>query len=303
MKRVVITGATSMIGVALVKECIRHNVEVLAVVQRQSRKVYRLPESDLITLCKCNLDELCLLEPDGKRYDVFYHFAWGYTARSDRDNPLLQIKNIQYTLDAVELAKKLGCSKFVGAGSQAEYGIVHEVIDAKTRVSPISSYGIAKYAAGLLSAKLCAEYQIIQIWGRIFSVYGCNDSEETMISYAVNQFLKAETARFSSGTQYWDYLFEEDAGKIFYYMGERVNESRVYRIANGRPRPLREFILELKETISPNSKCEFDSNTDISNMVSLRVDISDLIKEIGYSPETDFREGIERVVEYWRHRV
>ena len=44
MKRVVVTGATSMIGVALIKECIKNGVEVLAIVRRQSVNLNRLPE-------------------------------------------------------------------------------------------------------------------------------------------------------------------------------------------------------------------------------------------------------------------
>ena len=95
MKKVVVTGATSMIGVATIKECIKNNIEVLAVIQRQSKKKHRLPGSDLITLCECNLDELHALEIEGSSYDVFYHFAWGDTGKLTRDDPVLQEKNIQ----------------------------------------------------------------------------------------------------------------------------------------------------------------------------------------------------------------
>ncbi len=33
MKRIIVTGATSMIGTALIEECIRHDIEVYAVVR------------------------------------------------------------------------------------------------------------------------------------------------------------------------------------------------------------------------------------------------------------------------------
>lgn len=303
MKKVVVTGATSMIGVATIKECIKNNIEVLAVIQRQSKKKHRLPGSDLITLCECNLDELHALEIEGSSYDVFYHFAWGDTGKLTRDDPVLQEKNIQYTLDAVELARKLGCSKFIGAGSQAEYGLVNQVITAETKEDPVLSYGIAKNAAGRLSRKLCEKYGIIHIWGRIFSVYGCNDSEETMVSYAVGQFLKHEKASFSAATQRWDYLYEDDAGKIFYLLGEWSVESKVYRIANGKSKPLREFILEIKNAFAEEVECEFGAYSDVKNMISLNVNIDDLVEDIGYVPETEFREGIENVIAYWRRKA
>ena len=38
MKRIVVTGATSMIGAALIEECIKHDTEVYAVVRASSGK-------------------------------------------------------------------------------------------------------------------------------------------------------------------------------------------------------------------------------------------------------------------------
>lgn len=300
MKRVVVTGATSMIGTALIRCCIDNGIEVLAIVRKDSKKMKRLPESELIKIQECDLNEFDTFAVDGKKYDVFYHFAWGYTSKATRDNPLLQEKNIQYTLDAVELARRLGCYKFIGAGSQAEYGIVHQVITAETKENPCLSYGIAKNAAGRLSRKLCEKYGITHIWGRIFSVYGSNDSEETMISYAIRKFLRHETAYFSAATQQWDYLYEEDAGEIFYLLGEKVDQNNTYRVASGQSRPLKEFILEMKNLFGDEAVCEFGAVGDGNNLVSLQVDVGDLKKDIDFVPQVLFREGVNRVVGYWK---
>ena len=118
MKRIVVTGATSMIGIALIEECIKNDVEVLAIIRKNSNRLYRLPQSELLHIVECDLDELETISSE-KSYDVFYHLAWAYTSKEYRDDPILQEKNIRYTLDAVNLAKKLGCGKFVGAGYTA----------------------------------------------------------------------------------------------------------------------------------------------------------------------------------------
>ena len=44
--RVVVTGATSMIGVALIKECIKNSDQVLAIVRKGTKRLNRLPKSD-----------------------------------------------------------------------------------------------------------------------------------------------------------------------------------------------------------------------------------------------------------------
>lgn len=301
MRRVVVTGATSMIGVALIKECIKNGVEVLAIVRRQSVNLNRLQNSNKVEICECNLNELNTIFVN-RQYDVFYHLGWAYTAKAKRDDPILQEKNIKYSLDAVELAQRLGCKKFIGAGSQAEYGRVDHVITSDTAVSPLISYGMSKYAAGRLCAKLCNQYGMICIWGRIFSVYGRYDNEETMLSYAINQFMKKETAKFSSAVQMWDYLHEEDAGRIFYLLGQVVEKESVYCIASGNSRKLKEFILQVKEMFGEDARCEFADEVEDSGRIGLEVDTSDLVRDISYTPRISFREGILDMIKYRREK-
>lgn len=47
-----------MIGAALIEECVRHGVEVYAVVRASSGKQSRLPESETVHLIDCALEEL-----------------------------------------------------------------------------------------------------------------------------------------------------------------------------------------------------------------------------------------------------
>lgn len=294
MQRVIVTGATSMIGAALIKECIKNKVETLAIVRKGCTKLGRLMESAYMKVVECDLEQLSSMKIQDQ-YDVCYHFAWAYPAREVRDDPVLQEKNIRYTLDAVQLAAKAGCKKFIGAGSQAEYGPREGMITPNTEINPQLSYGMAKSAAGMLSGKLCGVYGMTHIWGRIFSVYGCNDNEGTMLTYAIDQFLKGESAKFSSAVQMWDYLYEDDAGKIFYLLGERVERNSVYCIANGAYRPLKEFIYEMKDAFGPGAKCEFEVETGRLS-AGLQPDVNALLQDIAYKPEVTFKEGITKMI-------
>ncbi|MDO4343719.1 MAG: NAD(P)-dependent oxidoreductase [Eubacteriales bacterium] len=298
MKSIVVTGATSMIGVALIEACVKENIEVLAIVRRQSVHLDRLPKSSLITICESSLDELESVDIEEKKYDVFYHFAWDYTSKTNRDNPILQEKNIKYTLDAVELAKKLGCRKFIGAGSQAEYGKIDGMIRPDSSVSPLISYGMAKYAAGKLSEKRCSQLGMEFVWGRIFSVYGRYDNEGTMLVYAIDQWLDGNTAKFSAATQMWDYLHEKDAGQIFYLLGKEPVKNGVYCIASGQARPLKEFIMELKDCFGDSAACEFEKPSEHSSLLGLEADISTLKDEIHYAPEIEFAEGVSDMIKF-----
>lgn len=294
------TGATSMIGSALIRECLKMGTKVLAIVRENSHHIKRLPKSELLQICERNLDSLNPIMEISEPYDVFYHMAWEHTIRSERDNPLLQESNIKYTLDAVNLAKMLGCKKFVGAGSQAEYGNVDGIITPETAANPITAYGMAKYSAGMLSRKLCRQYGITHVWARIFSVYGRYDREDTLINYAIDKFLKGETAKFSPGTQMWDYLYEDDAGRMFYLIGEVVNESKVYCIASGESRPLKEFIAELRSMCDSEAECVFSEKVNDDWVNGLKADIEKLVQDIGYRPEISFHKGVEKLLQWKR---
>lgn len=301
--RVIISGATSMIGIACMKACVANGCEVLAIVRKGTKRLARLPESDLITLAYADLDTLDLVQGDGRPYDVFYHFAWRHTSKGERDDPLSQENNIRSTLQAVELAHRLGCRKFIGAGSQAEYGPMEGIISADTRPEPIMAYGMAKLSAYMLSRRLCEQYDMQHIWGRIFSVYGCNDNEGTMLNYAIDQFIKGEVAKFSAATQMWNYLYEDDAGMMFYLLGEKYVDSGIYCIANTESLKLRDYIDMVRAAFGDDVRCEFASPTVDVRTVSLEVDMKKTLASIEYEPKISFAERIEKVIKFRRETM
>lgn len=129
MKKIVVTGATSMIGVALIEVCLKHNIEVHAIIRPGTNRQDRIIKDDNVHYHLSSLDDLLNIQDLPSDCDVFYHFAWAGTDRIQRDDPEVQSQNIKYALDSVKLAKKCGCSKYIGAGSQAEYGPCASVID------------------------------------------------------------------------------------------------------------------------------------------------------------------------------
>lgn len=296
--RVVITGATSMIGVALVKECIQNGDTVLAIVRKKTTRIHRLPKSEFLHIWYVDLEQLkdVVLE-DEKAYDVFYHFAWEGTQKEERDNPKIQESNIRTSLEAVALAKRLGCQKFIGAGSQAEYGMVHGVIDETTPCNPESAYGMAKLAANYLTRKYCDQNHMIQIWGRIFSVYGCNDNEGTMVNYALNQFLSNEKAYFSSAENIWNYLYEEDAGKMFYLLGKLDVDAGIYCIASEDNRMLKSYIKEIEKISGKENLCVFQTSA-LTKIINLEVSTEKMKKAIRYYSQISFRNGVEKVISF-----
>lgn len=300
MKKIIITGSTSMLGIALINECIINNTNVIAVIKPNSKNIYRLPSSDLITIVECDLDKINELKKLGKdSYDGFYHFGWEATWRDVRYNPEIQNKNIGYTLNAVRVAKELGCEMFIGAGSQAEYGLVSDVISSDTPVNPLSAYGVAKYAAYKLSSILANDIGIKHVWTRIFSVYGPYDNDGTMISYCLKKLMSGEKPSFTKSEQLWDYLYCGDAARAFYLIGEKGVNQSVYCIGSGVTMPLYEYIMQIRDLVDKNillgiGDLEYNKN----QIMNLCADITSLKRDTEFIPIYSFEDGIKKTIEF-----
>lgn len=305
MKRVVITGITSMLGGALAKQCALRGIEVLGLVRVGSSRNEQIPRSPLIRVIPCGLDQMHDYVPeDGASYDVFYHFAWEGTSKAHRHDPSIQERNIRYALDACILAKRLECKLFIGAGSQAEYGSNDCIITEETPANPEMAYGIAKNAAGQLSRKLCEDIGLGHIWARIFSVYGPNDNEGTMIRATLEKILRGERLLFTPAEQDWDYLYCDDAADAFIRIGASGVSGNVYNLASGVSHPLRWFIERLIDVSDSPVECEIGALPYTGGRIPhLRASIEKLATDTGFRATTSFQDGIRRTLEWTKEKM
>lgn len=291
-----ITGATSMLGVATIENCISNNISVLAFVRKGSSKIERLPSSPLVKIVECDLVQMKDFDFEGLTADVFIHFGWAFTDKIGRNDVSKQLENVQYTIDAVHLAKKLGCRKFVGAGSQAEYGTPNVILRADTPVNPLVPYGVAKYAAGRLSAMECKKEGLEYNWVRILSVYGPHDNEGTLINQLINNAKNNIPMGLSGCEQIWDYLHEDDAGAAFVSVAEKGVDGKIYPLGSGVGRPLKEYIQEVIITINPEYIPEYGKYP--YNKFQPRFLVSDnteLENDTGWKVKSHFIDNIKRM--------
>jgi len=291
-----------MLGIATIEECVSNGVRVLALVNPGSARISRVPRNELIKVRECansDLQEFNISDDDKGTYDVLFHFAWGSTSHEGRQSVNAQVQNIKYTLDAVELAKRVGCRKFVGAGSQAEYGRRNELkIGPDTLTSPETPYGIAKYSAGRLSAIECRNNGIVFNWVRIFSVYGKYDGDKTLLSTLIRNLKGEKRTSLTPAGQRWDYLYSKDAGRAFYLVGEKGKDGKTYCLGSGTATPLKDYVYEVAEIMNVSKDLVGVGDIPYPDgcVMNLCADISGLTKDTGWEPEISFREAIAEMV-------
>lgn len=295
--RVAITGATGPLGLALVDYYLARGVAVTAIVHPGSARISYLPTQAGLGVVFCDLASLgtlgALLPTD---HDAFFHLGWSDTENhATRNDPVRHANNILYTLEAVKLTKALGCSVFVGAGSHIEKAGVAP--DCHTERE--ESYGIAKYAAGRLSAMLCEQMYLRYCWGRVLSIYGPGERETTALMYCIGTLLKGEKPSFTAGEQLWDYLYAVDCARAFALMAEKGRHGAVYDVGSGTLRPLKEYFALTRDAINPALPLGLGEKPYLPGQpMRMCFDVNPLRTDTGFSPKTTFEEGIRETIKW-----
>lgn len=297
MKSILITGATGMIGSAIVEQAVLLDYSVTCLIRRGTTRTNNIPVNKNISLLECNIDEYNSLELKEK-YDIFMHLAWDKTSVGGRDDVDCQLNNIQYTLDAVRLAHRCGCSVFIGAGSQAEYGVQSVDLTPDLPVNPESGYGIAKYTAGKLGNMLCKQLGMRFNWMRILSVYGKNDGENTLISYVIRELKNGRSPELTKCEQIWDYLHCDDAARAFLSVAEKGFDGKIYPLGSGQGRKLSEYVTDIRDAVAPDIKLSFGKKPYYPHQpMHLVADVSELEKDTGWKPQVKFIDGIKEMIQ------
>ena len=301
VKSVVITGPTGAIGTALCKLLSENGIIVYAVIRPESYRSGHLRGIKGVKIVKCDVAGLNKLPDFIPSADAFFHFAWAKTIGQGRNDMYAQIKNVQYTLDAVRVASALGASVFIGAGSQAEYGRVNHALTAETPCFPENGYGMAKLCAGQMSRVECEKLGIEHIWPRFLSVYGPYDGENALIPILIKKLLNREKMPLTFGEQIWDYLYADDAAEALYRLALYGKSGSVYPIGCGSARPLREYLEMLRDTIDPSLPLGLgEVPYGDKQVMYLEADLSAIEKDTGFRPDTSFEEGIRKTITFIR---
>lgn len=300
MKRVIVTGATSFIGAPLVNALLADGNFVYAVIRPNSKKIDKIPVSNNVKIIECDLDNINNLDSIiCKDCDVFYHIAWDGTRSPERDDCELQFKNYKACLKAYDIAKKLKCNTFISVGSQAEYGKCTGNIDEKYEANPITEYGKAKLLSFQTIQKLAPNDGIKFGWIRLFSAYGPNDYQNSLISTCLEKMKKNESIELTSGTQFWNYVFIDDVVNILILLMKSNNyKSDVFNVCSNDNRRLKSYVMELKEILSSSSELLFgikgyNSKEQVVSFQPLNRKVEEVLK---YNKYVTFRDGITKIL-------
>lgn len=298
--RIVVTGATSFIGGAVIRELLAEGHQVLAVIRPDSPGRDRLPVDQGLQILRRPLSEIesLLRDPVIKEgAEAWLHLGWEGAGSANRQNSEVQARNVGYALNSLRTAAALGCSRFLFSGSQAEYGILEGKMEERRECHPVSEYGKDKLKVLNLCTREAEKLTITYLHARIFSVYGPGDHPWSLISTCMDTFLKGGTIDLGDCTQMWNFLYVKDCAQALSRLLLAKAPGGVYNVAGEETQPLREYIEELHRLCGGKGEYRYGKRPpNAEGVVSLNPDIKKLRNAVGFRQATSFEEGIRQMI-------
>lgn len=306
MMRIVVTGATSFIGAVAVRKLLEAGYSVDAVVRPGSSNMSKLydqiPEGSASSLRVLELDlhKIEEIEKHVDQADAWLHTGWDGAGSENRMKREVQQANVVQSLKAVRAAAALGCKKFLFTGSQAEYGVCHQLITEDTPCNPVSEYGKAKVDFGVQADKLCKELGMEYVHARIFSVYGPGDHPWSLVETCLRTWREGGEMRLGECTQKWNYLYIEDTVSALIHLLTKAGAG-VYNVASADIRVFRNYIEEMYDLCGRKGSFVYGTRPpNAEGPANLMADISKICNETGWKPVTTFSEGINELLHRMR---
>jgi nucleoside-diphosphate-sugar epimerase len=230
-------------------------------------------------------------EIEEKSPDVLISLDWEGVAGSSRDDEATQRRNVVRFRAVVEAAVRAGVKRFVGVGSQAEYGPVSGSVSEDSPLRPASSYGRGKVDAFRELRRLSQATALTWTWGRVFSVYGPLEGPGWLLPSIAESARNGNHIALTAATKPWSYLYAADAARAIVALAVHPAAVGTYNVGSRLARPLRDSIETFAGVIGATELLDFGARPSPATLNELRPDVSRL-ESLGWREQTELDEGL-----------
>lgn len=300
MKKAIVTGANGFIGKTLVKVLLERNYEIVALDIRFDDVLLNNNFVTCINVLNKAVAELKDEIPKNE-YDCFFHLAWVGTSGPARADYEMQLNNVKIACDYIKLCKVVGCKRVIYASSINEMETYEYLQSDNIEPSGGYIYGTGKLAAHLMGETVAKMNDVEFIPVIITNIYGIGEKSARMVYTSINKLIHKEHCSFTAGYQTYDFIYITDAINSIIEVSEKGKAFNCYYIGSGEPKPLREFLIEMKNIVDPEAEIGLGDipfkGIDISYS---QFDLKKVEKDTGYRNKISFAEGIKMTADYIR---
>ena len=280
--RVLLTGATGLIG--------RHLVAPLEALDYEVVAVSRKPG--------CLIGDL-LADPQGvvvrAEADHLVHLGWH--DGPDRWNAPDNLDWVGASLNLLRAFAEFGGKRAVMVGSCAEYDWSAGRLSETTPLMPATLYGASKAAAGMAALAGAPALGVSLAWARPFFCYGPGEPEGRLFGDLIRGLSDGQPVACTDGLQRRDYLHLDDvAGALVALLASEVEGA--VNIGSGKAIAVRDLILTVARGMKRESLVRLGARSRPEGDPDLvEADVTRLSGEVGFRPRHDIESGVAAVLE------
>lgn len=296
-----LTGASGFIGSYLAKCLVDDGHEVLCL---------KRPTSDLSNLDSYQDKVVWVNNTDDWKNafrnfcpDIVYNLAWNGVSAKDRVIWEKQVCNIALQQELLDLALEVGCKKFVGAGSQSEYGDFEDKIDENYPVNPKTAYAAVKAASLTILKSFCEINNIEWYWFRLFPVFGPHETDRWLIPSLIKNIFTQDSMDLTPGEQRLPYLYVGECAKAIEMAINAEGKSGVYNVCSDNPTPLKNLVIKIRDKVNPSFQLNFGAlSYRYGQSMYMEGDTTALKQNIYKLNTADFDIRLEETIDYYIKR-
>lgn len=325
--RVLVTGAAGFIGFHLSMRLLKDGCHVTGIdnlnsyydVKLKEARLEKLTSFENFSFYKIDLSDKKSLEEifNNTKHDVVVNLAAQAGVRYSIENPHAYVdSNIVGFVNLLESCRHNDVKHLVFASSSSVYGAntkmpfsVHNNVD-----HPVSLYAATKKANELMAHAYSHLYGMHCTGLRFFTVYGPWGRPDMALFLFTKAILEEKPIKvFNQGRMQRDFTYIDDIIEGVVRIMGRLPEPnpawngdnpdpgtsyaryKIYNIGNNNPVELMEFIGVIEKVLGKKAKKEF-LDLQPGDVPATYADIDDLIKDVGFKPETTIETGIKRFI-------
>lgn len=318
-KKVMITGATGLIGSLLTKCLIELNERYklgmgIFCVVRNKEKAHKMIPSNAVFLCTLSDWDIGESRIIGDKVDYIIHTAAPTSSAFFISNPVETFKSIiGLTQQVLDTAKKNYVCSVVYLSSLESYGTICDdskplTEDEQGYVNPLSvrsCYPMGKRAAECLCYSYYREYNVPVKIARLAQTFGAGVSidDKRVFAYIAKSAIAGNDVILSTtGESKKDYCYTIDAIDAILRILLDGENGEVYNVANPSTyisvKGLAEFVLD---RFSPNRKviCECNDVDKFPPISKVRMSVSKLLA-LGWKPYYNLERMYSRLLQWYK---